>query len=195
MRRQPRSIPILLLALAWGTAAVPPAAAEERVLTLDPQSTSVGFTLGATLHTVSGSFRLERGEVRFDPETGAASGEVVVDATSGDTGNRGRDETMHADVLESGRHPRFVLTPVGLRGELGPDGSGEVTLIGDLEVHGTSHRVEMTVRVTAEDDRLRASATLTVPFVEWGMEDPSTFLLRVDKRVEVSIEAVGDLAP
>ncbi|HST09761.1 MAG TPA: YceI family protein, partial [Terriglobales bacterium] len=92
---------VLLLALATSVIA------QQRPLVLqpDPASTTAETTLSATLHTVHGKFLLRHGEVRFDPATGKISGEIVFDATSGKTGNEGRDRKMHKDVLESSKFP------------------------------------------------------------------------------------------
>jgi hypothetical protein len=49
----------------------------------------VEYKLGAVLHTVEGTFALKRGHFSFDPESGRAAGELVVDATSGQSGNGG----------------------------------------------------------------------------------------------------------
>src|SRR5512140_2042495 len=69
--------------------------AQEAVLELDPAQTQVAFKLGDVLHTVHGTFKLKSGTIHFDPATGHASGQVVVDATSGDSGTHGRDHKMH----------------------------------------------------------------------------------------------------
>lgn len=192
-RHRLRPTLVVLALVICGIASAPAADAEERTLTLDPERTRISFTLGATLHTVEGSFRLESGTIRFDPATGSASGEVVVDATSGDTGHDGRDGDMHAKVLESQRFPRFVFTPTGFSGELGADGGGEITLAGELAIHGGTHGVEIPAEVSRDGRTLRADGSFTVPYVEWGMTDPSKFVLRVDKTVEVRVEAVGEL--
>ena len=71
------------------------------MLQLDPATTQVNFTLGDVLHTVHGTFKLKRGTVKFDPASGHASGLVVVDSTSGDSGSRARDHKMHTEILES----------------------------------------------------------------------------------------------
>src|SRR5207253_4296277 len=77
---------LLLLLLACGLA--PATLRGERLsIELDPQQSTVTFTLGAFLHTVRGTFRVKHGTVRFDTETGEATGEVVVDLGSGVTGN------------------------------------------------------------------------------------------------------------
>ncbi len=69
--------------------------AAEYQLHLAPESTQVKWTLGDVLHTVHGTFQLRRGEMIFDNETGKASGEIVVDVTSGESGNGARDGRMH----------------------------------------------------------------------------------------------------
>ena len=55
------------------------AAAQDLALQLDPQRTTINFTLGDVLHTVRGTFQLKRGELRLDPASGKISGEIVVD--------------------------------------------------------------------------------------------------------------------
>jgi len=57
--------------------------------------TRIDWTLGATLHEVEGTFRLKSGDIVFNPNTGEASGRLIVDATSGDSGNKKRDADMN----------------------------------------------------------------------------------------------------
>lgn len=170
---------------------VPAAPAHAATVTLDPAASSIEFELGATLHTVEGSFDLTEGRVTVDPASGEASGRIVVDATSGDTGKEKRDRDMHEKVLESDRHPTIVFHPARVEGEVPTSGGGAVTLHGSLDIHGSRHPLAVPLDVTVDGDRVTATGSFTVPYVEWGMEDPSTFILRVDKEVEVTIEAVG----
>ena len=68
----------LLAALAAGQT-------QEATLNFVPAQTSVNFTLADVLHTVHGSFKLKTGQIRFAPDTNAISGEIIVDATSGNS--------------------------------------------------------------------------------------------------------------
>src|ERR1700683_3195973 len=85
--------------------------AADTVLELTPSKTEIGFTVSDTLHTVHGTFKLKRGSIRFDPETGKASGEIVIDVPSGASGSGMRDKRMHKDILESQKYPEAVFVP------------------------------------------------------------------------------------
>ena len=70
------------------------ASAQQVQVTLDPAQTKVNWVLGDVLHTVEGTFKLKSGSIVFDPKTGDASGQIVVDAKSGESGNDKRDAKM-----------------------------------------------------------------------------------------------------
>lgn len=152
----------------------------------------MSFTLRATAHTVDGSFEVRSGEIVFD-ENGRAEGRVVIDARSGDTGNERRDRKMHDDVLESERYPTFVFEPSRFEGELPEAGEGKLVLLGHLTLHGTRREVAIPTSLTRKGSTVEASGEFEVPYVEWGLEDPSVFLLRVAKEVQVRITLSAEL--
>ena len=182
----------LLLLLAGVTAAAP-LAASELVFALDPTASSVDFTLTSVLHTVHGTFRVTRGTVRLDPATAAVSGECVIDATSGVSGNRTRDRKMRQEVLASDRYPEMVFVPIQLRGSVAPQGTSQVEVDGTFTIHGASHPLTATVVVQVTGERFTASTHFLVPYIQWGLPDPSTFVFKVSKQVEIHVEAAGRL--
>ena len=182
----------MLLALLLA-AAPTVAASAERVLSLSPKDTRISFTLDATVHTVHGTVPLASGSIAFDPASGRASGEVVLDLTRAQTGNTGRDEDMHGKVLETGRFPHAVFRPQRIQGTLRPSGTSELVLHGILVFHGGEHAVQIPAKVTVSGNHLTADGHLTIPYVAWGLKDPSKFVLRVGKTVEVQVKAAGDL--
>jgi polyisoprenoid-binding protein YceI len=183
-----------LLALALLVAPAP-AAAEPYRLVLDPAATEISFTLGARLHTVRGRFALAAGELVFDPETGAASGEIRVDARSGDTGIDRRDRVMHEEVLDSARHPLLVLRPERI--EVSRESADVLagTLFGRFEVRGGRHPVALAFEGSRQGERARVSVRFEVPWVAWGLPNPSNALLRVGETLAVEVSAGGRLAP
>src|SRR5215469_8251567 len=97
----------------------PAAAAQAQALGLQFASakTSISFTLADILHTIHGSFNLKRGEVEYDFRTALVRGSLVVDASSGRSGNRTRDRRMHREILESDRYPEITFRPDRVEGQ------------------------------------------------------------------------------
>jgi polyisoprenoid-binding protein YceI len=160
---------------------------QEILLDSDPAHTSVRFTLPATLHTVHGSFKLSRSAIRFDPATGKIGGELVVDATSGASGDEGRDRRMHKDILESGRYPEIVFAPDRVDGKMAPEGVSQIQVHGVFRIRGAAHEIIVPVEVRMAGGKAVASAHFTIPYVKWGMKNPSTFFLRVGDHVEIDV--------
>ncbi len=184
-------IPIgLVLAALWS-----PAHAQETVFQLDPANTEVAFTLTDPLHTVHGTFRLRNGTVRFNPSTGAAGGLVVVDATSGESGSGSRDRKMHKEVLESPKYSNITFTPVSFKGTLSPQGKSHLEVEGKLGLHGSEHPITLPFEVEGSGDPITAATHFVVPYVDWGLKNPSMLFLRVGPTVAIDIRAQGKLMP
>ena len=158
---------------------------------VDASKSNVQFALSAVLHTVHGTFKVKSGTVRFDVATGRASGQIIVDLESGDTGVQERDRHMREDVLESRRFPEAVFSPDRVTGHVSLEGEYQVVLHGILRIHGQDHEVTVPATVKVHEGKVIAIAKFVVPYVEWGMKDPSTFLLRVSDKVDVTVILVG----
>jgi polyisoprenoid-binding protein YceI len=156
-----------------------------------PSKCTIQFTLGALLHTVHGSFKVKGGVVRFDPGSGQASGQIVVDVRSGETGDSGRDRQMHQNVLESNRFPEAVFSVDRVKGRILSNGESQIDLHGSLRLHGSEHEMTFPATLKVQNDLATANAKFTVPYVEWGMKDPSNLVLRVDKTVKVEVAFTG----
>ncbi len=168
--------------------------ASEKTLTLSPEETEVSFSLEATGENVLGSLQLSAGEIRFDPDTGEASGVIEIDAQAAATGNRKRDKKMHAKVLESDQFALIRFTPESIEGALAPSGPSDITLHGTVTILGQQHPWALPAHVESDGTRLEIHGEAEVPYVEWGMHDPSILILRVAKVVNVSITAEGSLS-
>ena len=169
--------------------------AQQLVLHCDPARTVANFTLGASMHTVHGGFTVKRCEIHFDPSSASISGEVVFDATTGQTGNDGRDRKMHKDVLESERYPEIRFRPDRVDGKVAPAATSTVQVHGMFAIHGAEHEITVPVEVKLEGDHWTASANFSVPYVQWEMKNPSNFFLHVRDSVDVEFKAAGTAGP
>jgi polyisoprenoid-binding protein YceI len=169
------------------------ARSQQTQVTLDPTQTTINWTLGATLHTVHGTFKLVSGSLLFDPRTGAAGGELLVDAKSGESGNSTRDGKMQKEILESQRFPEITFLPKHVTGTLAPQGPSTLQVQGVFRIHGSDHDLTLSLAVQAQGSRATATTKFDVPYQAWGMKNPSTLFLKVDNKVEIDISAVGTM--
>ena len=189
------ALALSLLGLAASLAVAPPLrAAQDLRIDFDPRKTTVDFTLGASLHDVHGVFQLKSGSIQFDRQSGAASGSLVVDAGSGNSGTEARDSKMKHDVLETGRFPDIVFTPKNVVGNVPEQGSAAVQVHGVLRIHGIDHELTLLVSLTVTASTFQLTTTFAVPYVAWGMKDPSAFVLRVGKEVKITVHAAGQVS-
>lgn len=160
-------------------------------ITLDPALTTVKWTLGDVLHTVRGTFKMERGVISCDPFTGEASGLIEIDAKSGESGNSTRDRKMHREILNSTEYQIITFRPNHVGGEFGQRIHGDFMVEGILNIHGQDHPIKMKVSVQPKGIGLVIETRFAIPYVQWGLKDPSTLMLRVNKEVLIDIDAVA----
>ena len=151
------------------------------------------WAVDSTLHTVHGTFALKSGSVHFDPESGKAGGEIVVLASSGESGNGPRDARMHKEILESAKYSEVVFRPTRVEGKVGQSGASDVKLGGVFSIHGADHDLTAVVHAELTGDRWRGTGKFDVPYVKWGIKDPSNFLLKVKPVVNVELEMSGEI--
>jgi polyisoprenoid-binding protein YceI len=166
-------------------------AASQVSLTLDTAQSTLHWTLDSTLHTVHGTFLVKRGSVQFDPQSGAASGEIVVAATSGDSGNDSRDKKMHQEILESAKFPDIIFRPDHIVGKVPGSGSWTAGLHGVFLLHGAEHEFTVPVQGEFTGDHWKGTAKFSVPYIQWGLKNPSNFLLKVNPAVDVELDMSG----
>jgi polyisoprenoid-binding protein YceI len=183
----------LLVLSALPQHAAPQTHSGELVLVLDPAASKVHWTLESSLHTVHGTFALKNGTLRVDLATGKASGEFATDATSGKSGNDSRDKKMHKEVLESGRYTDIVFRPDRVEGKIVTQGTSTLQVHGIFVLHGSEHELTVPVQAELGTDHWTGGSKFSVPFIDWGLKNPSNFFLRVNHAVNIELELKGSL--
>jgi polyisoprenoid-binding protein YceI len=164
-------------------------------LTIDPAQSKVHFTVPSTLHAVHGTFAVTRGTMNLDPASGQASGEIVVNAKSGESGSNSRDARMHREILETAKFPEVVFHPSSVEGKVTSAGGCDVKVRGTFSVHGSNHQIVAQVHAELAGDSWKGRARFDVPYVDWGIKDPSNFFLKVNHVASVEIDMNGSVQP
>jgi polyisoprenoid-binding protein YceI len=188
MRAGIRAIFVGLLIVA-GSAAW----SQELVLQCDAGRSKADWNLSDPLHTVKGDFKMKACDLHYDAASGKASGEVVFDATTGQSGNSMRDRKMHKDVLESRKYPEIRFRPDHVEGMVAAQGVSTVQVHGIFSIHGSDHEVTLPVELTLTPTQWTATAHFSVPYVKWGMKNPSVLFLRVGDEVAIDFQAAGNV--
>src|SRR5579863_625225 len=183
-------IAVVLALLAAGAVAV---AAQDATFHLDPQRTTINFTLGDVLHTVHGSFRLKQGTLQLSPALGKLSGAIVVDARSGESGSGMRDRKMHKEVLESDLYPNITFRPDHVDGDVTSQTKSAVHVHGIFSIHGVDHELTVPAEVQMAPGYWTATLHFAVPYAKWGMKNPSTMFLRVNESVDIDLTTSGSV--
>lgn len=181
LKRWLMSLAMLLLLCA------PLAWSQQVMVQVDPAATKIEFTVSSTLHTVHGSFHLKSGAITFDRATGKASGTLVVDAASGESGNDKRDSKMQREVLETQKFPELIFTAQEVSGKLADAGPSHLEVHGMFRIHGEEHPMTLAVETQSQSGGVDASTRFEVPYIAWGMKNPSVAFLKVSNKVEITI--------
>lgn len=170
-----------------------PTSARQAVLELNPANTRIDYSLQGWPHVTHGMFQLVRGIIRIDPATGKADGSVIVSATSGDSGSHMRDSEMKDSILEVQRYPEITFAPQQAEGQRSVKGEFPATIRGILTLHGNPHEITINMMVQASGDRFTAAARFAVPYVAWGLKNPSLLIFRCADTVYVDVTTKGQV--
>jgi polyisoprenoid-binding protein YceI len=148
---------------------------------VDPQASRftvqvfAGGPLSAVGHNPTFAVRDFRGEVEFDPkEPSAGSLRMVIAAASlaltNNVSDKDRQEierTMQQQVLECGRFPEITYDcPASRIRAIGPM---QLTLAGDLTLHGVTRTQTVSARVYLTGETLRGQGEATVRQADFGI--------------------------
>lgn len=165
----------------------------QSIFAIDPAASNVMFTLPDVLHTVHGSFAVSSGLVSFDPPSGDMHGRIVVAAASGNSGSRMRDDRMAKDELHADEYTDVVFVPKHFKGSVPAQGDADVQVDGDFILLGQPHALQLPMHLHVANGQCAATGSFQVPYVDWGLKNPSTLMLRVSRQVQIGLELKGTL--
>ena len=172
----------------------PVAVAQPQTFTANPDASEVKMTLKTTHEVVNGAFHIQSGSIEFDPSAARMSGSVVVLAGSGKTGNDSRDKKMYKDILLVEQHATVSFEPKSYAGVMAPSGDSTIQVTGIFTLLGTPHEITIPILVHLEGTTATAKAHFVVPYVQWGLKNPSFLVWKADNDVAIDLFLAGRLS-
>ena len=185
-----KSLAVFALAVTLDSAAL----AQHRTFVVDPDTSEVKMTLRTTHELVNGTFHVQSGSIEFDHSTPTMSGSVVVLAGSGKTGNDSRDKKMYKDILKVEQHATVSFEPKTYTGTIAPSGDSTISVSGVFTLLGTPHEITIPMLVHLDGTTAAAKVHFVVPYVQWGLKNPSFLIWKADNDVAIDLRLTGHLS-
>ena len=175
-------------------ALAPAALAQHQTFVVNPDAGEVKITLQTTHEVVNGTFHIQSGSIEFDRGTPKMSGSVVVLSGSGKTGNDSRDKKMNKDILKIEQYATVSFEPKTYTGAIAPSGDSNLQVTGMFTLLGTPHQITIPILVHLEGTTATAKAQFVVPYVQWGLKNPSFLVWKADNDVAIDLLLAGRLS-
>jgi polyisoprenoid-binding protein YceI len=180
--------------LALAAILAPAALAQHQTFVVNPDASEIKITLKTTHELVNGTFHVQSGSIEFDRSIPKMSGSVVVLAGSGKTGNGSRDKKMNKDILEVEQHATVSFEPKSCVGIIAPSGDSTIQVTGIFTLLGTPHEITIPILVHLESTTAAAKAHFVLPYVQWGLKNPSFLFWKADNDVAIELSLTGRLS-
>jgi polyisoprenoid-binding protein YceI len=184
--------PFARFALAFLLA--PAALAQHQTFVVNPDGSEVKMTLNTTHELVNGTFHVQSGVIDFDPRAAKIGGNVVVAAGTGKTGNDSRDKKMNKDILNVQQYTTVTFSPKSYTGTIAPTGDSTIQVTGVFTLLGTPHDLTIPIQIHMDGGNCTAKAHFVIPYVQWGLKDPSFMIWKAEKQVDIGLNLVGHIS-
>lgn len=178
-------------AFTFAVVLAPAAFAQRQTFVVNPDASQVRMTLNTSREVVNGTFHIRSGSIAFDRNTPAMSGSVVVLAASGNTGNDSRDKKMKRDILDVEQYATVSFEPKSYAGSIASSGDSTIQVTGVFTLLGSPHEITIPMQVHLDGTSAVAKAHFAVPYVQWGLKNPSFLVWKADNDVAIDLSLAG----
>ena len=165
--------------------------AQHQTFTVNPDTSEVKIKLNTTHEVVNGAFHVQSGSVNFDRTPSHISGTVVVAAGSGKTGNNSRDKKMNKDILKVEQFAAISFAPKAYAGTIAASGDSTIQVTGVFILLGVPHDLTIPMQIHIDGMKATARGQFVIPYVVWGLKNPSFLIWKAEDSVAVELNLVG----
>jgi polyisoprenoid-binding protein YceI len=183
-----------LAVFALAVIVAPAAFAQHQTFAVNPDASEIRMTLNTTHEVVHGTFHIRSGSIEFDRSNPKMSGSVAVLAGSGKTGNDSRDKKMNKDILKVDQYTTVSFAPKTYTGTIAPSGDSTIQVSGVFTLLGNPHDLTIPMQIHMDGSKATARAQFVVPYVQWGLKNPSFMFWKAENDVAIDLSLVGQVS-
>jgi hypothetical protein len=161
-------------------------------LVLSDDNTKVSFELSSTWHDLHGSSSRITGRVWLDNEQDSLSIRAIINfpVSQLSTGGEMRDERMF-EVMDSDHHHFVTVAIDSILPQCQAKGfalgeSCSVVLSARLSIRGNERALSLPGIMSRDNDSAKLSGSVKFSWVDFGVEDPSILVAKLDPEMQVS---------
>jgi polyisoprenoid-binding protein YceI len=76
-------------------------------------------------------------------------------------------------------------------GAVAPQGASQIQVHGTFRIHGAAHEIVLPIQAQMNNGQASVKTSFAIPYVQWGMKNPSTLFLHVGDKVEIEAATVA----
>jgi polyisoprenoid-binding protein YceI len=179
--------------LALAVVLAPSALAQHQAFAVDPDASEVKIKLNTTHEVVNGTFHVQSGSINFDRSASQISGMVIVAAGSGKTGNDSRDKKMNRDILKVDQFATISFAPKAYTGTIAASGDSTIQVAGVFTLLSAPHDLTIPMQIHIDGSKATAKGQFVIPYVQWGLKNPSFLIWKAENNVGVELNLVGNV--
>jgi len=167
--------------------------ADSRTYTIAKGGSNVAeFHAEDTYDSFEGKTSDVTGSITADPANPATSTvQIVININSLDTGNGLRNKEMRERYLETNKFGTAAFKSVSVTGpaSIAPNQPADISVTGDMTLHGVTKRMTIPVRVVLiPDGRIHATSSFKIHMPDFGISVPHNILVTVNDDVPVRLD-------
>lgn len=162
---------------------------------VDSEVVKISFEVDSTWHLIHGDVPNVSGKIWLSNESDPTSirADLKASVADFDTDNKSRDKEMR-HVMDAEEFPYVSLVIKGFEGEpcspIKVQKAGECSgnLLGEIKIRDVSKQVLVPVTIKSERESYRADGEFAINWEDFGVEDPSILVAKLDETVKLKYQ-------
>jgi polyisoprenoid-binding protein YceI len=100
---------------------------------------------------------------------------------------------MSKDVLDAASFAEISFVPRSYQGTIAATGDSSIQVTGTFTLHGTQHELTVPMQLHFAGSTLTTRTHFSIPYVQWGLKDPSFMMFKVAKEVGIDLNLTGNV--
>lgn len=101
---------------------------------------------------------------------------------------------MNKDILKVDQFTTVSFAPKAYRGMIVASGDSTIQVSGVFTLLGTGHDITVPMQIRIVGSTATAKAQFAVPYVQWGLRNPSFLFWKAENDVAVDLSLVGSVS-